>query len=168
MRRRREPSLIVSKVRCIMAKKNSSFTDEQARATAAIAGIQKYYSTTATLIMAGTSYTPAQLIALLQAYVGAITALVALHAELHDAVVAGKTQKKQVNGVLSDLEAFVVNQFGSSASQLNDFGFTPRKKAVESAATKAAAQAKAKATRAAKKPAPAATTTTNGSATPKA
>jgi voltage-gated potassium channel Kch len=151
-----------------MAAKTDSFLGQQARATAAIAGITKYYSATATLLMAGVSYTPAQLIAILQAYVAAITALVALHAELHDAVLAGKLQRKQVQAILLALEAFVVNQFGSNSSALNDFGFAPKKRAVETAATKAAAQAKGRATREAKKPAPAPVTSGAGSTAPKA
>jgi hypothetical protein len=157
-----------------MATKHSSFTLQQARATAAIAGIQKYYSTTATLLMAGVSYTPTQLINLLQAYVSAITALQALHAQLHDAAVGAEAQKKQVHSILLVLQAFVTNQFGSSSSKLADFGFSPRKVGVESAATRAASAAKGKATRAAKKaaleaakspatPAPATSTTTTKS-----
>ena len=133
------------------SKNKSSFTEQQARATAAIAGIQKYYSATATLLLAGTSYTPAGLVSLLQAYVSAITALLALHAQLHDAVSEGKAQRDQINTILVALEGLVVSSFGSSSSKLNDFGITPKKVADTPAATKAEGQAKAAATRKAKK-----------------
>ena len=52
-----------------------SFATEQSRATAAIAGIQKYFSAMSALLLAGVSYTPTQLVNILQAYVSAITAL---------------------------------------------------------------------------------------------
>ena len=133
------------------SKNKSSFTVQQARATAAIAGIQKYYSATATLLLAGTSYTPAGLVSLLQAYVSAITALLALHAQLHDAVSEGKAQRDQINTILVALEGLVVSSFGSSSSKLNDFGFTPRKQADVTVATKAKAQSKSLATRDGKK-----------------
>jgi hypothetical protein len=130
-----------------MSSRSNSFTVQQARATAAIAGIQKYYSTTATMVMAGVSYTPAGLISLLQAYVNAITALQALHAQLSDAVLGVQAQKGQINTILLDLESFVTNAFGRSSSKLGDFGFTPRKRGVPSVQTKAQAQVKSKATR---------------------
>ena len=130
-----------------MAGQSNSFTVQQARATAAIAGIQKYYSSTATLVMAGVSYTPAGLVSLLQAYVNAITALQALHAQLHDAASGVQTQRGQIDAILLDLKAFVTNAFGSSSSKLGDFGFKPRKQGVVPVATKAAAQVKSKATR---------------------
>src|SRR5271155_2310267 len=130
-----------------MSSKHNSFTVQQALATAAIAGIQKYYSTTATMVMAGVSYTPAGLISLLQAYVNAITALQALHAQLSDAVLGVKAQKEQIHAILLDLQGFVTNAFGRSSSKLGDFGFTPRKQGVVKVATKVQAQVKSEATR---------------------
>ncbi len=52
---------------------------------------------------------------------------------------------------MSELEVFVVNMFGSKAEQVTEFGFTPRKVPVLTAAAKAASKAKASATRKAKK-----------------
>jgi hypothetical protein len=130
-----------------MSGKSNTFTVQQARATSAIAGIQKYYSATATLLLAGTSYTPAGLISLLQAYVSAITALQALHAQLHDAVSEGKAQRQQIHVILLALEGLVASSFGSSSSKLGDFGFTPKKQGVPSVQTKAQAQVKSQATR---------------------
>ena len=128
-----------------------SITSESARVTSAIAGIQKYFPTTASLVLAGTSYTPTELVALLQAFANAVTALAALHAQLKGNVGTVRGQRKQVQKVLQALQSYVDNLFGSDPSKLADFGFKPRKAGVESAATKAASAAKAKATRAAKK-----------------
>jgi hypothetical protein len=128
-----------------MAK--DSLTDQAARVTSAVAGVQKYFSTTASLVLAGTTYTPAQLIALLQAFATAIAGLTALHAQLSSGVLAVRGQQKQVNKILLALEAYVDNLFGSDPTKLADFGFVPKKVGVVTAATRVKAQAKAKATR---------------------
>jgi len=125
-----------------MTTKDNSFAVQTARANAAIAGIQKNYSATATLLLAGTSYTPSGLISLLETYVSAISALQALHAQLHDAVKQGATQKQQIHAILLALEGLVVSSFGESSSKLGDFGFTPKKVPVLTAATKAQAKAR--------------------------
>jgi hypothetical protein len=151
------------KGRYLMTRKSNSITVQKARATAAIAGIQKYYSATAAMVMAGVSYTPTELITLLQAYVSALTALEAMRAQLHDAVLAGSAGRKQINTILLALQGFVTNAFGSSSSKLGDFGFTPRKQGQVKVATKAEAQIKSKATRQARRPAgPAAPVNTVG------
>ena len=130
---------------------SESFTVLSARMTSAVAGIQKYFSTTTSLVLAGTTYTPAQLSALLTAFANAVTALAALHAQLKGNVVTVRAQRKQILSVLQALESYVDNLFGSDPGKLADFGFKPRKVGVESAATKASSAAKAKATREAKK-----------------
>lgn len=151
-----------------MSTTHDSFLEQKSLATAAIAGITKYYSATTTLILGGVSYTPTQLVNLLQAYINAISALMALHAQLHDAVSDTKAQKKHIRAILFALQALVMNEFGSSSSKMGDFGFTPKKQAVESAATKAEAQVKAKATRAKNHPQSTATSSATGGSTPKA
>jgi hypothetical protein len=156
-----------------MSSKNS-FTVQSARATSAIAGIQKYFSTTASLVLAGTTYTPAQVIALLQAFADALKALMALHALLKTNVGQVRAQRTQVDKILQALATYVDNLFGSDPGKLADFGLSPRKVGVKTAATKASSAAKSKATRLAKKtalaavkspapPAPATGTTTSKS-----
>jgi hypothetical protein len=115
--------------------------------TSAVAGIQKYFSTTASLVLAGTTYTPAQIIALLQAFATALQALIALHAELSSGVLSVRGQQKQINKILLALQTYVDNLFGGDPSKLADFGFKPKKVGVVSTSTRAEAVAKAKATR---------------------
>jgi hypothetical protein len=131
---------------------NTSFSLLQTRVQRAIAGIQKNLSTTANFSLAGVSFTSTSLIALLQAYANLVTALLAVHAQLHNTVLSERAQRKQVLAVLSALESLVSNMFGPSSTTLGDFGFTPKKVVKVSVATKAEAQVKSKATRQAKEP----------------
>jgi|HubBroStandDraft_2_1064218.scaffolds.fasta_scaffold77362_1 hypothetical protein len=134
-----------------MSHSKSSQTARVSRITRAVSGIQKYFASTASLVLAAATYTPAQLESLLQAYATAVTALQLLHAQLRTAVSGEKAQAAQVDALLAALEAYVVNMFGASSEQVTEFGFTPRKVTVLTAAEKAAATAKARATRKAKK-----------------
>ena len=119
----------------------------QTRASRAIAGIQKNLSTVASIGLAGVTFTPTSLVALLTAYANLVTALIAVHAQLHDTVFQERTQRKEVQSVLLALQSFVANMFGPRSTTLADFGFTPRKVGVESAATRHQAVLKAQATR---------------------
>ena len=136
-----------------------SQTARVSRLTRAVSGIQKYFASTASLVLAAATYTPAQLESLLQAYATAVTALQLLLAQLRTAVSGEKAQAAQIDALLAALEAYVVNMFGARSEQVTEFGFTPRKVAVLSASEKAASKAKAAATRKAKKAALAAVTT---------
>jgi hypothetical protein len=133
-----------------MSSNSSSSTVQKSRATDAIAGIQKYFSALTSLNLAGVVYTPTQLVALLQAYATAITALQALHAQLSAAVSEDRAQRKQMQVVLLALESFARNFFGSTSDKLADFGFAPRKASTVTVVTKAAALEKSKATRVAR------------------
>jgi hypothetical protein len=135
-----------------------SFTHILARVTSAIAGVQKDLSSVAQISLAGVVYSPTTLIALLQAYVNLVTALIAAHNQVHALVLSERTQRKQIIRVLQALAAFVTNSYGSDPNKLGDFGFSPKKVGVETAATKASSAAKGKATREAKKVALAAVT----------
>jgi hypothetical protein len=129
---------------------SNSLTVLQTRATRAIAGVSKNLSATASINLAGVSFTPTSLNALLQAYANLVTALLAAHAQLHGTVLSERTQRKQVLAVLLALEGFVSNLFGPSSTTLGDFGFTPKKAVKVPVATKAEAQVKSKATRVAR------------------
>jgi hypothetical protein len=128
----------------------NNYTNENARLTSAIAGIRKYFPGTAPIVLAGTTYSPAELVSLLQACAGAITAILALHAQLKGNVATLRSQRKQTLKVLHALEGFVDNFFGGDPSKLADFGFKPKKVRVETAAKRAEGAAKAAATRKAK------------------
>jgi hypothetical protein len=129
---------------------NNGLQNQAARVTSAIAGIQKYFPAAASLVLAGTAYTPAQIIALFQAFADAIKALVVLHAQLSSGVLAVRSQRKQIQKVLLALESYVDNLFGSDPGKLGDFGFTPKQSGVVSTRTRALAIVKGKATRAAR------------------
>jgi hypothetical protein len=122
-----------------------------ARVTNAVSGIQKYLATTPSIVMAAVTYTPAELVSLLTGYGTTVSALQLLHAQLHTAVAGEQAQATETDELLSELEVFVVNMFGAKAEQVTEFGFTPHKVPVLTAAEKAASKAKAAATRKAKK-----------------
>jgi|HubBroStandDraft_2_1064218.scaffolds.fasta_scaffold316661_1 hypothetical protein len=134
-----------------MAIRKQSLTDIQSRVTSAIAGIQKDLSTVPQITLGGVAYTPAALLAIFQAYAPLVSALTAAHNQLHAAVLAERAQRKQVLKLLQLLAAYTILLYGSDPNKLGDFGFTPKKVGVESAATRASSVAKGKATRAAKK-----------------
>jgi hypothetical protein len=143
-----------------------STTEIQARVTNAIAGIQKNLSTVVSIPLAGVATSPATLLSLLQAYAPLVAALAAAHTQLSAAVLAEHAQRTKVLSALSALFAYATSLYGSDPEKLGDFGFTPKKPRVESAATRAEAAAKAKATRAAKKAALAAVKAPAASAPP--
>jgi len=146
-------------------KAKQSQTARLARVQRAIAGFQKYLATLPSMVMAAVTYTPAQLLTLLQGYAPTLTALQLLHVQLHTAVVGEKAQAAQIEELLSELEVFVVNMFGAKSEQVTEFGFLPHKVPVLTAAQKAASKAKAAVTRKAKKAALAAVTTSPAGAT---
>jgi DNA-binding FrmR family transcriptional regulator len=116
------------------SRSKQSHTVRVSRAAGAISGIQKYLASFPSLVLAAATYTPVQLEALLQAYATAVTALQLLHAQVHTAVTSLKSQGAQVDAVLSALESFVVNMFGAHSEQVTEFGFTPPKVTVLTAA----------------------------------
>jgi len=124
-----------------------SVTSTQARVTSAIAGVKKNLSAVAQITLAGVVFTPATLLALLQAYSDLVASLLAAHNQLTACVKQERLSRTQVQGVLSALQAFVVNMFGSDPNKLGDFGFAPRRVGQETAETRHNAALKAAATR---------------------
>jgi hypothetical protein len=134
----------------------SSHDSKSARASrinAMIAGIQKRFSSHATLQLGNASYSPAALVSLLQADIALSNKATASRAQLTTDVQAAKASHATVDPLLRFLKAFVTGQFGdgeSSASILAEFGLSPRKVPVKSAETKAKAVVRSKATRVAR------------------
>lgn len=121
-----------------------------ARITAVVAGIQKHFLSQASLQLGNTSFSPAALIALLQADINLSNKATASRAQLTTDVEAAKQSHQTVDPLLRFINALVISQFGdteSSASTLADFGMSPRKVPVKSAAVKAEAVVKLRATR---------------------
>ena len=128
-----------------------SQTARLAKVNKASAGVQKYFASTPSLVMAGATRTPAEVESALGSYAPALTALSLLRGQLHTAVTGERALATQIDQLLSELEVCVVNQFGPRSEQVVEFGYSPKKTPVLSAAAKATATAKSKATRAAKK-----------------
>jgi hypothetical protein len=112
-----------------------------------IAGIQKDLSTTKSIPLGGTTYTPASLTTFIQSRIDAANEVVTAKAAWQSAAKAYIALNAQANVAVHDLKQFVIGLFGADSSKLPDFGFTPRKKAVLTPDQKVAAAAKRAATR---------------------
>jgi hypothetical protein len=130
---------------------NTNRTTFQNRCRNAIAGVQKDLSSVTSITLEGVDYTPTTLMALLQNAIKLADATVAARAAWLLAVKTEQANTAQILGVLAALKAYVTLKFGSGAVDTQaDFGFSPKKAVVKTAATKAEAAAKAVATRAAR------------------
>jgi hypothetical protein len=113
-----------------------------------MAGIQKDLSSVTTITLEGVDYTPTTLMALLQSAIDLGDATVTGRAAWLLAVQKEQAKQALVLGVLASLKAYVNLKFGSGAVDTQaDFGFSPKKTVVKTAATKAEAATKAVATR---------------------
>jgi hypothetical protein len=125
----------------------------QARIGKIIAGIQKYFGNLPAIVLAGTSYTPAALVALLQKALDAITLSSNSKAKWIQDVQVERNQLAAISQVLRLIKAFVIAAIGDSndsAQKLEEFGFTPRKARPTKVAVKAEAAVKVRATRVAR------------------
>jgi hypothetical protein len=113
-----------------------------------IAGIQKHLAT-ATLTLAGTSYTGAALVALLQARVSAVSGTVTAKTAYASAVKAQDEELANTQAVVSALRKTILAMYKDAAT-LGDFGLSPPKKPSMTPAERVASAAKAAATRAAR------------------
>jgi hypothetical protein len=115
----------------------------------AIAGIDTYFAHVKTLTLAGTSYTPATLKAVLQAEIDSNTELDKVEAQYRQQVVAAKLARSNGRAARKGLKAYVLGTSGAQAVQmLKDFGIpVPKSTGVKTAKSKAQAADKAAATR---------------------
>jgi len=116
------------------------------------AGLQKYYANTP-LVLAGTSYKPADLQAFLQSDVDANDASTQARATWLNSVKAAQSTDAATNPVLRAIHAQVQSQYGEAPNAdtvLGDFGYAPRRKVTKTVEVKTAAVAKNKATRTAR------------------
>jgi hypothetical protein len=136
-----------------------------------IAGIQKHLFS-ATLTLAGASYTGAALVALLEARVSAVGGSITAKAAYSAAVKAEEVELVETQAVVNALRRTLLAMY-TDASTLGDFGLSPPKKPSVTPAQRVVAAAKAKATRTArhtmgsqqKKKVTGSSSTSNGSAT---
>jgi hypothetical protein len=117
----------------------------------AILGIGKHFAKVKTVSLAGTSYTPATLKALLQAEIDANNALEGSRAQYKEEVASARTTRAKAAAARKGLRAYILGNYGAGAAQmLADFGMVPPKpmgrRSVQvkaQAATQAAATRKA-------------------------
>jgi hypothetical protein len=112
-----------------------------------IAGIQKDLTSTKSLPLGGTTYTPTTLTTFIQSRIDAANEVVTAKAAWQSAAKAYKALNTQANVVVHDLKQFVIGLFGAESTKLSDFGFSPRKKAVLTPEQKVVATKKRAATR---------------------
>jgi hypothetical protein len=125
----------------------------QARIGQIVAGIQKYFANLPTIDLAGTSRTPADLIAMLQKALDAIKQSSNAKAAWLAEVQTERNVLREISPVLRYIKAFVVSKFGDtvdSGQKLEDFGYTPRKVPAKKVAVKAGAIEQGQATRVAR------------------
>ncbi len=131
-----------------MAAPNKTTT--RARDAQAIAGIQKHLPSASSVPLAGSTYSPADLVKLIQNRMDTIAKADAIKATWHSTVLAGEAQNTQLTPILRALRQHVINVYGAASPVLADFGFAPPKTTARTPEAKAAAAAKSKATRAAR------------------
>jgi hypothetical protein len=114
-----------------------------------MAGLQKHFAS-ANLTLAGTSFTPSALQAFLQADVDANDASTLAREKWLATVQSARDTDAKTNAVVRAIESQVKAVYGESQNAgdiLAEFGFSPRKRVVKTADTKAGAAAKLRATR---------------------
>ncbi len=129
---------------------NRSRNTANAHDAQVIAGIQKHLQTASSLPLAGATFTPADLVKLVQSRIDLAGTVASNAATWHASLEAEKALNTRLLPILRGLRQYVLNAFGAASPVLADFGFAAPKEATKTPEQKAAAAAKAKATRAAR------------------
>ncbi len=123
-------------------------TSRQAADQKLLDGVTKHEQAITSLSFGGTSYKPADIIAILQARIASANTTLSTRATWQSAVLADKGERTKTQPIVSGVRQGILLMFAGAVDTLADFGLKPRKApAVRSPAEKAAATAKAKATR---------------------
>ena len=125
--------------------------DIAATLTTCTNGLTANYPPTQSWVLGTKTYTRGDILNALQAAITAAQNTKAAHDAWLAAVAAEQAQLAQLRPVLDGLHSALDAQWGKSSPKMGEFGFTPEKPRVVTAAQKAASAAKARATRAAKK-----------------
>jgi len=125
----------------------NNYPTTQARDAQIILGLQKDLQHVSSLQLAGTAYTPDQLVKLVQSRIDLTNVIAASEATWHSQVASGEALSAKLTPILRGLRQYVINAYGETSPVLADFGFTAPKKRVLTPEQKAAAAVKAKATR---------------------
>jgi hypothetical protein len=113
-----------------MSTSNQTKETRQVRIGKVSAGIQKYFMNLPAIDLAGTSRTPADLIAILQRALDAIKQSSNAKAAWRAVVQTERNVLRETSPVLRYIKALVISKFGDtqdSSNALEDFGYTPRK-----------------------------------------
>ena len=92
-----------------------------------IAGTQKRFSNVQTLLVGNVTYTPAQLVGLLQSLLDTLAAVNVAQAAYKAALKALLDKKATVGPIIKAYISFLYGSFGDAPDPLMDFGLTPRK-----------------------------------------
>ena len=116
-----------------------------------VAGVKKDLASVAVITLEGFDYTPTTPMALFQSFIDGADATVTTRAAWLLAVQKETALNTQILGVLAALKAYLTLKYGTGAVDTQaDFGFSPRKVTVRTAAEKTASAKQAAATRAAR------------------
>ncbi|MGH7434625.1 MAG: hypothetical protein ACRENE_03045 [Polyangiaceae bacterium] len=110
-------------------------------------GIQKDLKGVSSLQLAGSTYTPADLVTLIESRASQVAAVTTANATWHAAVAAEKELNTKLAAVITGLRQYVLNAFGATSPVLADFGFTATVRKPLTPEQNVAKAAKAKATR---------------------
>jgi hypothetical protein len=124
---------------------NKSKTIDRDRQT--IAGIQKYYATIPSIVLDGVSYTPAEIVKVLQDQLDRLDASAAAQGVYRKAIVAERSASTVADVLYRAFKRRVLNDYKTSEDVLGEFGLLLPKKQVPNAETKAKAVALRDATR---------------------
>jgi hypothetical protein len=127
-----------------------SRTTIMARDAHVIAGIGKRLQNVSSLPIAGSAFTPADLVKLVQSRIDAANETATTEATWRSTVAQDRALNTALAPVIRGLRQYVINVFGETSPALADFGFTPPKHTTRTPEEKVAAAAKARATRAAR------------------
>ena len=135
----------------MVTKSNLNRSQQQDGDQKLIDGLNKHNQTIPSLIIGGTSYTTAAIVAVLQKRIDSAKTVVSSRATWQADVKADRDERTQTKTFVSGLRQALQVAFAGSIDTLADFGLKPRKaRAPRTPEEKAAAAAKAKATRAAR------------------
>jgi len=112
-----------------------------------IDGFNKHAQTVPSLLIAGTSFKPADIITVLQTRLSTANAAQSTRATWQNAVKADKDERAKTKTLVDGVRQALLVALSASIDALADFGLSPRKVRVLTPEQKAVAAAKAKATR---------------------
>ncbi|MDP8999465.1 MAG: hypothetical protein M3O46_05075, partial [Myxococcota bacterium] len=117
---------------------------------ALIHGINTQLAGVDSFVLGKQTFSRADLLARLQSRIDAAEAVKANRATLQKSVADERTADSSMKPLRAQMKSYLQARFGKVSPELQDFGFTPTRKAKPSAVVKAAAVSRAKATRVAR------------------